>query len=243
MPLGRCRYLYGGTFGPVDGEDRATSGWHPLVAVLHEFAANPELRYEDSVLATFYQRFQPRNQVEFFFPRSVASAQAGAALARAPMGHGYAPLVPWQLELESGSDRGEHGLGPEHGHQSFGPVSSEKGRSEFERLRSTYVSIRDHGYRPERAKGDIAGLFVLRGADYRFVIRSGHHRMAALAALGAATVRVGFFHRDPRAVNAEAIPAWPLVREGVFDEELAVRFVDQLFDLDQSWRGRDVGLI
>ncbi|MFO7545870.1 MAG: hypothetical protein R6W77_10285 [Trueperaceae bacterium] len=227
----------------MDGEDPATSGWHPFVAVLHQLAANPELRYEDSVLARFYQRFQPRNQVELLFPRDVAAAHADAALAFAPMRQGYAPLVPWQLALERGSDRGEHGLGPEHGHQSFGPVSSDKGRTEFARLRSTFVSIRDHGYQPARATGEISGLFVLRGDDYRFVIRAGHHRMAALAALGAATARVGFFHRDPRAVNAEAIRTWPLVREGIFDEELAMRFVDQLFAEDQSWRGRDLGLV
>lgn len=243
VPLRRCRYLYGGTFGPAGGEDAATSGWHPFVAVLHELAANPDLRYEDSVLARFYERFQPQSQVAFFFPRDVAADHQDAALARAPMGSGYAPLVPWQLEIEPRSDRGEHGLGPEHGHQSYGPVSSEKGRKEFERLRSTHASIRDHGYHPELAKADVAGLFVLRGADYRFVVRSGHHRMAALAALGAEKVRVGFFHRDPRAVNAEAIATWPLVREGVFDEALAVRFVDLLFDEDQSWRGRDLGLL
>jgi len=243
VPLARCRYLYGGTFGPVHGEDPATSGWHPFVAVLHQWSANPELRYEDSVLAEFYRRFQPRNQVEFLFPRDVAAAHADAALARAPMGAGYAPLVPWQLALEPGSDRGEHGLGPEHGHQSFGPVSSAKGRTEFTRLRSTFVSIRDQGYQPTRAGREISGLFVLRGDDYRFVVRAGHHRMAALAALGVATVRVGFFRQDPRAVNVEAVRTWPLVREGVFDEALAVRFVDQLFAEDQSWRGRDLGLV
>src|SRR5690606_42032168 len=126
---------------------------------------------EDSVLAWFYRGSRRRNEVESWCPREVSAAQADAALARAPRGAGYAPLVPWQLALEPGSDRGEHGLGPEHGHQSFGPVSSAKGRMEFARLRATFVSIRDHGYQPARASGEISGLFVVPCDDYRLLIR------------------------------------------------------------------------
>jgi hypothetical protein len=241
VPLEHCRYLYGGTYGPSPGGNSTTSGWHPFVATLHELAADPGLRYEDSVLARYYERFQPRSFVELFFPRAIAEARSDAGLARLRPGNGVTPVVPWQLEVTK--DRGEHGLGPEHGHQSFGPVSVEKGRLEFDRLRATFTSIRERGYRPAIADGEIAGLFLLRGSDYRFVVRAGHHRLAALAALGHDTVRVGFFKRDPRSVNVEALAAWPLVRAGVFDEDLAHRFVDQMFDVDQAWLGRETGLI
>lgn len=241
VPLERCRYLYGGTYGPQVGMNPATTGWHPFVAVLHELAARPDLTYEDSVLARFYQRFQPQRQVEVLFPRDVVAALGPSELDRYPMARGFTPLVPWQPQVSQ--DGGEHGLGPEHGHQSFGPVSAEKGNLEFQRLRATFVSIRDRGYRPELADGEIAGMFVLRGADYRFVVRAGHHRLAALAALGHATVRVGFFKRDPRAVNVESLELWPLVRQGVYPQDLARRFVDQLFDEDQAWRGRELGLV
>ena len=241
VPIDRCRFLYGGAYGPLAGSSAATSGWHPFVALAHELAARPDLRYEDSVLARFYQRFQPRNQVEFFFPQAVADEHRDSALARLPLDAARLPVLPWYSAVWTG--KGEHGLGPEHGHQSFGPVTVEKGRLEFRRVRSTFLSIREHGYRPELASGEIIGNFILKGDDYRFLVRGGHHRLAAMAALGWNNVRVAFYKQTARSVNIEAAGLWPLVRAGIYDEGLARLFVEQLFADDHSWRARELGLL
>lgn len=240
VPLERCRYLYGGSYGPTLGSTPESSGWHPFVALAHQLAEQPDLRYQDSVLARFYERFQPRNQVEFFFPADVVAEHTHSRLAELTFADGRLPVLPWHDGVTHG--KGEHGLGPEHGHQSFGPVTEAKGTLEFERVRDTFVSIRDRGYRPELASGEVLGLFVLKGDDYRFLVRGGHHRLAAMAALGHTSVRVAFDRNMARSVNVEALELWPLVRAGVYDATLARLFVEQLFAPDQQWRGRELGL-
>src|SRR5690606_12261680 len=155
VPLDRCRYLYGGSYGPTLGSSAEFSGWHPFVALARQLSERPDLRYEDSVLASFYERFQPRNQVEFFFPAHVAAEHAGSRLAGLPLADGRLPVLPWHSVVTYG--KGEHGLGPEHGHQSFGPVSDEKATLEVNRVPDTFYAIRDHGYRPALASGQAMG--------------------------------------------------------------------------------------
>src|SRR5690606_4017847 len=36
VPLGRCRYLYGGAYGPALGSTPASSGWHPFAALARQ---------------------------------------------------------------------------------------------------------------------------------------------------------------------------------------------------------------
>lgn len=74
---------------------------------------------------------------------------------------------------------------------------------------------------------------MVRGRDYRFVLVSGFHRLAALSVLGHASVRVRFEPHQLRGVYAELADRWPLVRQGVFDERLARAFVAQLFEGDR----------
>lgn len=241
VPIERCRYLYGGSYGPVLGATPEASGWHPFVALARQLAEQPDLRYQDSVLARYYERFQPRNQVEFFFPADVAARHEGSRLASLTLDEARLPMLPWHADVMYG--KGEHGLGPEHGHQSYGPVSEQKGMLEFNRVRDTFMSIRDHGYRPELASGEILGVFVLRGDEYRFLVRGGHHRLSAMAALGHPTARVTFDRSMTRSLNLEALDLWPQVRAGVYDRELAALFVEQLFTDDQHWRARELELI
>ena len=240
VPIARCRYKYGGSYGPVLGSTPEVSGWHPFVALARQLADQPDLRYQDSVLARYYERFQPRNQVEFFFPADVAARHAGSHLASLTLDEARLPVLPWHVDVMYG--KGEHGLGPEHGHQSYGPVSEQKGMLEFDRIRDTFVSIRDHGYRPELASDEILGVFVLRGDDYRFLVRGGHHRLAAMAALGHTTARVTFDRGMTRSLNIEELDLWPQVRSGVYDRELAALFIEQLFADDQHWRARELEL-
>lgn len=232
IPLRRCVYLGGYGYGP--------EGWHPFVETLRSYREDPGLSYEDTVLARFYDRFRPANLLELYFPAPIVEARRDAPLARVST-HEVVPPAPWDLEISV--PRGEKGLAARHGHQSFGPVSTEKGALEFARLTGTFDSIRSYGYRPERSSdGDIRGYFLVDGDRWSFVIRSGMHRTAALAALDAETVRVTFDPGRPRALHASTLDRWPLVRGGPFDSALARLFVDQHLDADGSWQARQLGM-
>jgi hypothetical protein len=75
------------------------------------------------------------------------------------------------------------GLGPDHGISLFGPCTDEKVELEEARLTQIVASITARGYLPDRF-GDITGYFLVRQDEFRFVVRGGKHRSAALAALG-----------------------------------------------------------
>lgn len=225
MPLHDCLYPHGMTYAPT--------GPHPFVQTLHAYRNDRTLSYEDSPLKRFYDRFQPASILELLYPPDVVERYRHARLAEFST-TSFQPFLPW----DSGAVRatGEKGLGAKHGHQGFGPVSEEKGRLEFERLQSTFESIERHGYRPRSGPdGEIRGYFLTDGPRARFVVRAGQHRVASLAALEHDVARVAFLPRFTRAIDAATIPQWPLVRRGIFSEELARTFVDLQLTTDGAW--------
>jgi hypothetical protein len=228
VPLRLCRYPYGFRYG--------SRGWHPFVETLRQFReSGGDLAYEDSVLSKFYAGFQPATTLELLFPPDVVSRNLDSALAAYPL-DAYAPLLPWNAEIFPA--RGEGRLSAEHGHQGFGPVTETKGRLEFSRLVTTYESIVQAGFRPEKS-GGIRGYFVTRGAEVVFVIRTGFHRCAALSVLDHEHVRVGFAEELPRSLATETLSTWPLVRNGPYDDDLAGQFIEELFNVE-SWHEREL---
>jgi hypothetical protein len=221
VPIASCVYPYGASYDP--------GRWHPFTATLrqHRDRTGPS-SYETSVLQRYYAAFRPVSVLELLFPPDVVADHQDTKLARLGT-HEYEPILPWSGGLHP--PHGEKGLGTEHGHQGFGPVSEAKGRLEFRRLVDVYQSLERDGFDP--ARGRITGTFVVRGLAYRFVIGSGFHRLAALSVLGLASVRVQFEPHQLRGVHAELADRWPLVRRGVFDERLARTFVAQLFEGDR----------
>lgn len=271
VPTERCQYPYGFSYDP--------RGWHPFVATLRELVARPDLRYEDSVLRTYYDAYQPASVRELLFEdgyawdgaavvdvgagrprrpgptvgRASTAAEGppeapGAALTAALRGlEGYStseflPFQPWDPRTHP--PRGEKGLAASHGNQGFGPVSAEKGQLELDRLRTTLTSIEQHGYRPELCNGDeISGYFLIHEGEYRFVIRAGLHRVAALTVLGHERVRVTFFPGYPRAIHLSDVGNWPLVRRGVIAPELARRYALRFFEEDGRKKAASIGLL
>jgi hypothetical protein len=135
----------------------------------------------------------------------------------------------WKSKIED--DNREHGTSaePEHGWKSWGPVSSEVGIFEFKRLTDVYSSIESGGYqRSNDPNGDMEGFVLSRDLDYRILVTTGHHRCAALAALGrtAAPFRLS----SGRIVRRSEVGFWPNVQSGLFTQAQALALFDRLFD-------------
>jgi hypothetical protein len=77
----------------------------------------------------------------------------------------------------------------------------------------TFASIKAHGYLPDRF-GDITGYFLLDGGQFRFVVRGGKHRAAALAAMGRTHLPVRLKPGWVPVVSLDTLAEWPLVQTG-----------------------------
>jgi len=112
----------------------------------------------------------------------------------------------------------------------------EKGKMEARRLKQVYESLKQRGY--DRRYGRVQFLVLKRGRDYRFLnAASGHHRTAAMSALGHNAVP-GVFWR-PHVVDIDMARYWPQVQLGLWTEEEAVAYLNHLFDFDsKAWARR-----
>lgn len=189
-------------------------GWHPFVATLQD---GPE------ILAKFYDRFVPTNITEMYLIEP--SGELGETLPPWE--------IPWILRGNRTPPPGEHGLGIEHGISFYGPASEEKVVLEHQRLRTTVESIKKNGYNPDRF-GDITGYFLLRGDEYRFFVRGGKHRAAALAFLGYENIPVQMKPFWPRMIDLSTDHDWPLVCENKISQILAARIFNSYFDNNGS---------
>ena len=149
--------------------------------------------------------------------------------------------LPWIGREGSQRDIGEKGLDPKNGLSLYGPCTSKKIELEFSRLRKILASIEKHGYQPDRY-GDIHGTFLRNGADYRFYVSGGKHRAAVLAALGHQKISVTFSKYRPRVVNIDDSASWPLVQQGLLEEEMARAIFLSYFNLDGTQQYHRLGL-
>jgi hypothetical protein len=193
----------------TEGAFALAGGWHPFVAAIGGDA---------DVLAKFYHRFQPKSLGDLYSLSDPDVRRLGPR------------QLPW---LQPPRDyRGEKGLGPEHGISLFGPCSQAKIALEHARLTQIVASIAADGYLPDRF-GDITGYVLVRRNEFRFLVRGGKHRAAALAALGWSYLPVRFKPGWVRAVLPERLNEWPMVRAG----RIAAAPARQIFERYFEWNG------
>jgi hypothetical protein len=116
----------------------------------------------------------------------------------------------------------------------YGPKDVEAGRIEFRRALDVFQSIRDTGYRPEE-HSPITGFFIGDDEVFRFVIGSGNHRAAALAALGVPAAEV-VLHSHPAYVHVDQLGLWCHDKGGLFSPQTAAL----LHDVYVRGSGQDV---
>ncbi|NMB35507.1 MAG: hypothetical protein GX989_04355 [Firmicutes bacterium] len=194
-----------------------------FVAVLQEYEQNPKLTYPDSVLKTYYDRFQPKNTEEALF----------AVKGRAPRLRAGWIGFPWfgdkSRRVVFDPSPGETRPGGNH---NFGPNTEEFGRAELGRLLYNYNLLQEEGYQPELfSDGYISGYLLVRGDDYRFVVTEGQHRMSCLAALGYEKIRVRFSQKPlyPQVVLWRDAKKWPQVANRAYSRNLALKIFARFF--------------
>lgn len=162
-------------------------------------------------LSAFYASHQPRDLCAAHGVEATTSADR-----RVP-----AWEIPWIARRERKPPPGEKGLGAEHGLSFYGPCSAAKVELECRRLQDVSLSITRHGYQPDR-HGDIDGYFMLDDdGGYRYFVRGGKHRVAALVHAGASSIAVAFKPGWPRAIRVGDAAVWPLVASGALSEASA----------------------
>jgi len=212
-------------------------GISPFVHALREWGSGEVESYADSLLKTFYERYQPATAADMY---GIEDAEGHMFSTLPPAS---APL-PWRThppaELamlrmkQIAKDNRDHGirLDASAGDPFFGPVSSRKGQLEYGRLTGVYESIRSVGF-----KVDPSGLLNIRvvalvdGEIWRWlVVSAGQHRLAALAALGyeEAIVQLQINDGLGGVILKEHCAQFPLVRKGVVDAPQMRRLFERL---------------
>lgn len=241
-PLEQSRQAFGFSFSPL--------GWHPFVATLQEYAAGLAAAYQDSLLHTFYEAWQPATASEAI---AGFAPHAPSSFERLPSLDAY--LKPWisdsveELRERFASwyrkDYAQYGVALDpavHGDKFFGPVHPDLGEVEYRRLTGVFTSIRTGGY--DRQRGDIRVEVLKRGPELRFLnAGGGMHRMASLAALGYEAVPAIFRRRRAALFDVADVDYWPNVRSGVWSRKAAIRYVDHLFDFDSTRWAAERGLL
>lgn len=205
------------TLTTTEGAFALAGGWHPFVAAIRD---------GPGVLTRFYGRVQPTSLGEFYgLPDIDRPRQLGPR------------QLPWMQQPRP--YRGEKGLGPEHGISLFGPCSREKIELEYARLAEVFESIKAHGYLPDRF-GDITGYFLFDDGQFRFVVRGGKHRAAALAAMGRTHLPVRLKPGWVPVVSLDTLAEWPLVQTGSIAAQIARCVFERYFEWDGTQQYRRV---
>jgi hypothetical protein len=212
-------YLEGSAVLRIAGSRLRYFGGVPFTPEHHHF-----LRYYREGFAALERYYATHRPSDIFGKHFLASPPGPSRCAGG---------VPWlePIETRLGADRrlGEHGLGPEHGLQHYGPVSRAKLELEARRLDDVLASIRAHGYRPSIG-GYPRGYFLAReSGEWVFLVTGGQHRVAALVHLGRDPIPASFQPNFPRIVREADIENWPMVRCRLLSVERARAIFESYF--------------
>ena len=215
-----------------DAYSYATSGWHPFIMSLREDIIAGDGRYAGSRLESYLTAYQPTIRREVLLEGQPEAT--GELLRREPRD----AQLPWLRFV------GQKGSAHEGGVASFGPTSPAVGQEHLQRLQGAYQSVRTHGYLPQAFPGGyIRGYLISMGDEYRFIVRGGHHRMAALSVVAkdsgvSGYLEVAFDPLLPPVVRIEDASRWPGVVSGAISEHWS-RVLAQRYFTENGWEKRE----
>jgi hypothetical protein len=226
VDLARCRSL------DLVGFSCAPDDPNPFVETVRGILDGSVGGYDGSPLQRYYETFTPARILDLYgWPEQTC----GAALHDRPA-HAAAP---WQetpgehmavtRRNVSARDHAKCGdlVVDDDSWIDWGPVSPAKAQIEFRRLARVAASISATGYTVDPATDDhITAHLMLSGGEFAVWIMSGHHRIAALAALGRRLAPVVILHD---AYRREEVDAWPGVASGAFTRAQALAAFDMVF--------------
>jgi len=206
---------------------------NPFISALVGFQKSKCEASVENILRNYYHSFQPASSAELLGVEDAASHCLKQSA--------YSYIYPWETAPKSNHEArrlraiaredATHGsrLGFQGWHH-FGPVSEAKIKLESRRLLDTYKSIAKSGYLRKNGKdGDIEGVVLQDKDKMVLLVKKGHHRIAALAALGYATVPVRLNMHQPALIHRSESPQWPNVANGNYVHTEALEIFDRVF--------------
>jgi len=227
-------------------------GWNPYLQTAKEYISCSVQSYEDSSLNAFYDAFTPESAGEYLSAGFSSGLSSSGTLSKIPA-HSY--ILPWsvlspeeRLKSRQKQNREEEQLSfsvfgkrrKMSGINKMGPVSSDKGQLEFKRIISLVDSIKNKGYNRSLAM-DVEAVALQHKGKIIFVISSGFHRSAVLAALGHKSIPILL---KPRLiVNMDLILQGPAVRNAYWTKADLEIYINYLFTEKGKDRARSLGLL
>lgn len=209
---------------------------NPFILTLIDWFSGHVNVYKGSYLEDFYAKVQPKSAAEFL---GISKYSLPDCFAIPPLMYSYPwdgiPSYSLKRKRESliKNENIEHGWlsnEPLCGWHHFGPVSKDKGCLEYKRLINVARSIQNNGYhRSNSIDGDIAGIVMVDSDEYRILITQGHHRIAALTALGMEYAPIRFGKDNPGIICRDEVKKWPGVFDSGFSPEAAISVFDRIF--------------
>jgi len=211
-------------------------GWHFLVATLEQYEKNPNIKYEETFLARYYDCYQPKNLQESLYGKGSNIDIPSLIRHRDPQN---APM-PWtpMFKLPNKYKTNLADYGPKD-------KSSDDGEVRFRRLTKIYDSIKSDGFREELNKNvinQIKGVLLKNNNDFRFLVFNGNHRTAALSALGFEKIPFRFVSNYPVIVDIENIDNWPCVKTGFYDRNVAEKIFLHYFEENGVNKAKEWGI-
>lgn len=196
------------------------NGKAPLLKTAEELFNSPKIKVEESYLYRFYENFKPKNYGELYQLSTTNSLYKVSS---------FNQFKPW---INSFIDHRfiRKGL--------FGPMEHNEIEHRLIRLRNIFMNINKFGYIPSY-QDIIKGYILLSDNDYRFLITSGHHRVAVLKALNKIypqkfrKVIVTFEKKrsNIKIVDQKKVDRWPAVLNNFCSKEDALELFDKYFNL------------
>ncbi len=189
-------------------------GQAPLLKTAIEIYKNPGIDLEESYLYKFYQNFQPKNFGELYKLKKKNSLHDLSSRL---------DFKPWINNF------------PNHNKKSkgiFGPIEKNEIEHRLLRLKNIFINIQKFGYIPNHFDM-IEGYLILFENDYKFLITSGHHRVAALKTLNIfqsekykhILVKFDRKRSSKKIIDIKNINRWPAISSLYCSKEDALEFL------------------
>lgn len=203
----------------------APCGWHYYTETLKQFVENPALSLKESILYSYYQTFKPHTLYDVFTllcPGLDVDKMMRSLPALALRDFWTLDGSPKEIAFNFISEES----------QLFGPISDRYSEEQMIRCVTAYKLIKKHGYIPEKFEdGYLGGFFLVKGDDYRFVVMSGKHRLAALSLLGYSQIKVRCAYKL-KILDIEKIDNWPTIKNSLFTKCFLKSLFLKSFELD-----------
>lgn len=186
----------------------------PLLKSAIEIYENPEMDFKESYLFKFYKEFQPKNYGQLY---DLSKKNSLYCLSS------YIDFKPWINDFPQNNKKSK-GI--------FGPIDKNEIEHRFIRLKNLIYNINKFGYLPTD-KDIIKGYLLLLEDDYKFLITSGHHRVAVLKAINLfqkdkynkVLVKFEKKRSNIKIVDITNIKKWPALISLFCSEEDALEFL------------------